>query len=64
MIKTHLIRTNAEKFQESVNEFIADKKVIDIKYQVFTVNTGYTAGGIPTRTNVFDSALIIYEENE
>ena len=52
MIKTYLIGDHdAIRFQNNVNKFISDKKVIDIKYQAVLVG--------PT---LCDRAMIIYEE--
>lgn len=44
-----------------INDFIKDKKVMDIKYQAILLPKEYR-GNIPTRTSVLDRALIIYEE--
>ena len=64
MIKTALIGDNdAYKFVENLNSFIADKKVVDIKYISFTVNTKFNLNcGTPLNTDIFDRALVIYEE--
>ena len=48
-------------FQSSINAFIADKKVVDIKYQSMTLVLRFT-NGVPSDTTIVDSALIIYEE--
>lgn len=42
---------------EKINDFIKDKKVVDIKYQTFVFKSGYT--GYPL---IHQSALIMYEE--
>ena len=52
---------NSEKFQNLINNFIADKKVIDIKYQTFPITTEFR-GSIPYKQVIADRALIIYEE--
>ena len=58
MTKVHIIATNnAYAFVEAINNFISNKKVIDIKYQ----STTCTDINGPT---INDRALIIYEENE
>lgn len=48
-------------FQSSINAFIADKKVIDIKYQSMNLTLKFTNGG-PSESIIVDRALIIYEE--
>ena len=52
---------NAGIFESQINEFIRDKKVIDIKYQTYVLTTQYT-NYVPSQTVVCDRALIIYEE--
>lgn len=65
-MKVKLIRCEdlemlGEKFENEINEFMRNKKVIDIKYQEFLdidegiENASYGSG-------VFGSVLIIYEE--
>ena len=54
MIKVKFIFEDDEKrFENSINEFIADKKVVDIKHQI-------ERGGM----GIYASALIIYEEEK
>ena len=48
-------------FQSSINAFIADKKVVDIKYQSMPLVLRFT-NGVPSETTIVDRALIIYEE--
>lgn len=48
-------------FQRSINAFIADKKVIDIKYQSMNLTLKFT-NGAPSESIIVDRALIIYEE--
>ena len=48
-------------FQNSINDFIRNKKIIDIKYQAFLLPKEYT-GGVMSRSVVVDRALIIYED--
>lgn len=48
-------------FQSSINAFIADKKVIDIKYQSMNLTLEFT-NGVPSKSTIVDRALIIYEE--
>ena len=46
---------NGRTVEDSVNEFIKDKKVIDIKYQaLFNLGTN----------NINDRALVVYVEQE
>lgn len=62
MTKVRVVSSSdALQFQNSVNTFIQDKKVIDIKYQPILLAKEYTSG-VPTRTVMIDRALIIYEE--
>lgn len=53
---------DAMGLERSVNEFIADKKVIDIKYQSFMIPTAYT-GNVPNNIEIADRVMIIYEED-
>ena len=46
-------------FQSSIN--VADKKVIDIKYQSMNLTLKFT-NGVPSESIIVDRALIIYEE--
>lgn len=52
---------NAMIFEQQVNDFIRDKKVIDIKYQAYVLATQYT-NYVPSQRVVCDRVLIIYEE--
>lgn len=62
MIKIHIIGDeSALAFQEAINTFIKDKKVIDIKYQSIMIPKQYI-NGVPNRISIADRALIIYEE--
>lgn len=47
--------------QSFKDAFIADKKVVDIKYQSMTLVLRFT-NGVPSETTIVDRALIIYEE--
>ena len=49
-------------FQDSINEFIKDKKVHDIKYQATTLP--YRAMPTTQREYVIYSALVMYEEKD
>lgn len=55
--------TNYENLEYEINQFIKDKRVIDIKYQSMYVETEFR-GGIPVAGTVFDRALIIYTDEE
>lgn len=58
MVKTYLIGDcDGLNFQNSINDFIKDKKVIDIKYQAVVIEQSNGRW-------VNDRALIIYEEEE
>lgn len=48
-------------FQNSINDIIQNKKVVDIKYQAFLMPKEYTCG-VMSRSTIVDRALIIYEE--
>lgn len=62
-MKAQVIRSNdSESFHEQVNDFIAGKKVVDIKYIVTPVTTEYR-GGVPSSMAFYDSALILYVED-
>ena len=62
MTKVRVVSSSdALQFQNSVNNFIQGKKVIDIKYQPIPLAKESTSG-VPTRTVMIDRALIIYEE--
>lgn len=63
MIKVEIFGySKAADFENALNRFIADKKVIDIKYQALVVPTSFYSG-TPTNINVYDRALVIYEED-
>ena len=57
-------RNNPETLVKDVNDFIKDKKVIDIKHQTDIVNLSYHNTGIPKNTTFYDTVLIVYEEDE
>lgn len=65
MVKTCLI-SNEEyiEFVRDLNSFIADKKVIDIKYSTFTFPTESWANGALKELKIVDRALVIYEGEE
>lgn len=51
-----------DKGQEVVNDFIADKKVIDIKYDSVFVSTKYK-DGTPIEGSFYSNIMIMYEDN-
>lgn len=64
MTKVALFSSNKPlEFQTSLNEFIKDKTVIDIKYQSFQLPVKYN-NGVPTNVDIIDRALVIYQEDE
>lgn len=61
MIKTHVVSSsNMLALQNSINEFVKDKKVIDIKFQS-VVSPSHYQNGCYDRFDVIDRVLIIYE---
>ena len=70
MIKTKLIKSCYGLFEQPtllddlLNEFIESNteiKVIDIKFQA---NVSYTADEMSSGSNIYEGALLIYEEDE
>lgn len=55
--------TDDERFQSSVNKFIIDKKILDIKYQTFPVATKYNNVGAPLNLVTVQKAMVVYEED-
>lgn len=55
---------NIDDFEHSVNEFVKDKHVADIKYTSFPVVSQYGSDKVPKRVDLYDRALIMYEEME
>lgn len=53
---------NAGRLQSAINDFIAKKKVIDIKFSSVVYVSEYDRG-VPTRVNCNDRVMIIYEED-
>ena len=64
MMKVHYIHAeNPEEFDEKVNEFIKDKKVIDIKpYQYMDPNGWSASEGV--HVQFYLDAMIMYEGDE
>lgn len=50
-----------ERFESVLNDFIKDKKVVDIKYQPVYISTAFV-GGTPVKGTIYNRALVIYEE--
>lgn len=46
----------------NINDFIKDKKVIDIQYQSVLGYTAFNAHAIPLDLTIYDRVLIVYEE--
>lgn len=64
-MKIKIISTrNIDDFEHSVNEFVKDKHVVNIKYTSFPVVSQYGLDKVPTRVDLYDRALIMYEERE
>ncbi len=62
MIKTKLIgNQNYEVFERELNNFIKDKKVIDIKYKAIYLPVKMDGASVLEST-ILDRALVIYEE--
>ena len=51
---------NYQDFDEEINDFIKDKRVIDIKYQS---NVSMAASQVTSASDYERSVLIMYEEN-
>lgn len=50
-----------ERFESVLNDFIKDKKVVDIKYQPVYISTAFV-GGTPVKGTIYNRAMVIYEE--
>ena len=62
MMKVCILSNNdPAAFQSSINAFIADKRVVDIKYQSMFLPLEFT-DGVPSESTIVDRTLIIYEE--
>ncbi len=63
-MKTELFAvTNATLLQETINDFIRDKKVLDIKYSISGVSSSSPFKNEGILTMVY-SALIIYQDTD
>lgn len=54
--------SDAKKVEDEVNEFVKDKDVISIQYQVYAIYGRFTASGVPTNVTNYDSIMVEYEE--
>lgn len=61
IIRSEDMETRLTRFENEINEFIKDKKVVDIKYQEFLdIDEGEECGSYAN--GVFGSVMILYEE--
>ena len=65
MRKIKFFRWNdAKKVEDEVNEFVKDKDVISIQYQVHAIYDKFNASGIPLNVTNYDSVMVEYEESD
>lgn len=63
MRKIKFFRWNdAKKVEDEVNEFIKDKNVISIQYQVHSIYNKFSTAGVPLNVVAYDSVMVEYEE--
>lgn len=53
-----------DPLETEIDDFVKDKKVIDIKFQSLAVPTQYNNFGQISSIGIFDRVLIMYEEGE
>ena len=53
---------DAKKVEDEVNEFVKDKNVISIQYQVHAIYDKFNANGVPLNVTNYDSVMVEYEE--
>lgn len=53
--------SNISTLVNTVNEFIKDKKVIDIQYQSMPITTKFNANAVPLGSTIYDRVLVVYE---
>lgn len=53
-----------ENLENEVNDFIKNKKIIDIKFQEHTSYNGYNSNFENVCGDVFGSILVLYEDNK
>lgn len=68
MTKVHMISTNdIYEFETWINDFIKDKKVVDIRFTSLVTPTKVSptnfTGGVSVNSAIIDRAMIIYEED-
>ena len=64
MLKTKLFSDiDPQSFENTLNEFIKDKEVVDIHYRTFPIQTAWQ-NGAPTKGEVVDRVLVVYKEAE
>lgn len=64
MVKVKIFRLNdALLLEEQVNDFLKTKKIIDIRYTTHSIYDRYTQNGVPIHSTLYDSVLVIYEED-
>ncbi len=62
MTKVEVISiVDLDEFESTLNNFIKDKKVVDIKYQAVYITTAFV-GGIPVKGRIYNRAMVVYEE--
>lgn len=65
MIKIKIFSSDdVRNLEQYVNEFVSDKKVVDVKYQSILVPTKYSMNGFTIAATIYDRAMVIYEEKE
>lgn len=53
--------TDAVRLIRDVNDFIVDKKLIDIKHTAFSITQEFR-NGLPYKNQIVDRVLVVYEE--
>lgn len=62
MTKVEVISiVDLDEFESTLNNFIKDKKVVDIKYQAVYITTAFV-GGIPVKGRIYNRGMVVYEE--
>ena len=64
MAKVKIFRlSNASALEKEVNVFLESKRIIDIRYTPFIIYDQYDQNGTPTNASIYDSILVVYEED-
>lgn len=64
MVKVKIFRLDdALLLEEQVNDFLKTKRIIDIRYTSLLIYDRYTQNGVPCHTTLYDSILVVYEED-